>query len=104
MVFAKKLRSRIKRGEITTSIRIWRWPHVKQGGRYKLDRGHTAVTSVKEIEIEDITETMAVESGFENVADLLRTAKHGNSSIVYFIEFYYVKGERNALLLLGAMR
>lgn len=64
-----------------------------------MDRGHVKVTSVKEIEIDDITEVMPVESGFENVADLLRTAKHGKGSIVYFIEFYYVKGDRTLLPL-----
>ena len=99
MVFAKKLRGRIKRGEITTSIRIWRWPHVTKGGQHKLDRGHVKVTSIKEIELEDITKAMAVESGFENVADLLGTAKHGTGSIVYFMEFYYVKGDRTLLPL-----
>ena len=94
MVFAKKLRRRIKQGEITTSIRIWQWPHVKAGGRYKLDRGHIVVTSIDEIGIDDITEVMAIESGFDSVDDLLKTAKHGPGSTVYFIEFYFVKGER----------
>ncbi len=94
MVFAKKLRRRIKQGEITTSIRVWQWPHVKAGGRYKLDRGHIVVTSIDEIGIEDITEAMAVESGFDGVDDLLKTAKHGPGSMVYFIEFCYENGER----------
>ena len=94
MVFAKKLRRRIKQGEITTSIRIWQWPHVKADGRYKLDRGNIVVTSIDEIGIDDITEAMAMESGFDSVDDLLRTAKHGPGSTAYFIEFYYVKGER----------
>jgi len=97
MMFSRHLRARIKRGEITTTIRIWRWPHVKEGGRYKLDRGHVVVTSIKEIAIEDITEAMAVASGFDGVEDLLKTAKHGAGSRVYFIEFHYVKGERRWL-------
>ena len=77
MVFAKKLRRRIKQGEITTGIRTWQWPHVKAGGRYKLDRGHIVVTSIGEIGIDDITEAMAMESGFDSVDDLLKTARHG---------------------------
>lgn len=90
MVFSKKLRERIKRGEITTSIRIWTRPHVKAGGKYKVDQGHIVVTTIYEIELSDITESMARESGFDGVVDLLKTAKHGSGRIVYFIKFYYV--------------
>ncbi len=97
MVFAKKLRRRIQRGEITTSIRIWRWPHVRVGGRYRLGHGHVVVTSIREIGIGDITEAMAVESGFDSVDDLLTTARHGAGTTVYFIEFHYVRGERRPM-------
>lgn len=94
MVFAKKLRSRIKRGEITTTIRIWQSPHVKQGGRYRLGRGHVEVTSIEKIRLREITESMAVESGFEGVHDLLETARHGTGKNVYSIRFRYLKAPR----------
>ena len=89
MQFARKLRERIKCGDVTTSIRIWKRPHVKAGGRYKLDEGHVVVTSIHEIRFDDISETMAKESGFRNVLDLMKTAKHGSGSVIYFIRFYY---------------
>ena len=89
MQFTKKLREPIKRGEITTSIRIWKWPHVKAMGRYRLEEGHVVVTSIQEIDFDDISEAMARESGFLNRLDLLKTAKHGEGSIIYFIKFRY---------------
>ncbi len=89
MLFTKKLREPVKNGDITTSIRIWKRPRVKQGKRYKLDQGHIVVTSIREISFEDISEQLARESGFRNIADLMKTAKHGEGFIIYFIRFYY---------------
>ena len=78
MMFTKKLRAPIMRGEITTSIRIWQSPRVKVGGAYALGGGHVHVTAIKEIALSDITPKMARESGFDGVVDLLKTAKHGS--------------------------
>jgi hypothetical protein len=89
MQFTKRLREPIMRGEVTCSVRIWRRPHVKVGGRYSLGRGWIEVTSVKEIEMEDITPTLARRSGFLGVVDLLKVAKHGAGERVYLIEFEY---------------
>lgn len=89
MMFTKKLREPIMRGEITTSIRIWQKPHVKVGGTYALGPGHIRVTSIKEIVLSDITPKMARDSGFEGMVDLLKTAKHGRGEKVYFVEFEY---------------
>jgi len=92
MQFTKKLREPIKSGEVKTSIRIWKRPHVKVGGRYKLEEGHIVVTSMVEISFEDISEPMAKQSGFNNLLDLIKTAKHGEGNIVYFIRFDYEPG------------
>jgi hypothetical protein len=89
MQFTKKLRERIKNGEITTSIRIWKKPHVKADGRYRMEEGQIVVTSIREISFDDISETLAKESGFASVADLIKVAVHGNGRIVYFVRFYY---------------
>ena len=40
MVFTKRLREGVRRGEITCSVRIWTRPHVKAGGRYAMDEGY----------------------------------------------------------------
>jgi len=89
MMFTKKLREPVMRGEITTSIRIWQRPHVKAGGTYAMGPGHIRVTSIKEIGLHDITPKMARDSGFEGVVDLLKTAKHGPGERVYLVEFVY---------------
>jgi hypothetical protein len=38
MVFTKRLREGVRRGEITCSVRIWTRPHVKVGARYRMSR------------------------------------------------------------------
>jgi hypothetical protein len=87
--FTAKLRDGVKRGEITTSIRIWQRPRVRVGGRYPLDRGHVVVDGLREIAFDDITPRLARESGFAGVVDLLKVAKHGRGERVFLVEFHY---------------
>ena len=90
MVFTKRLRDGIRRGEITCSVRIWMRPHVKMGNRYRMEEGEIEVDAIKLIGLPDITPTLARESGFLGVVDLLKVAKHGNGENVYLIRFHYV--------------
>jgi hypothetical protein len=90
MMFAKSLRDGVRYGIIRCSIRIWKFPHVKVGGRYRMDEGHIVVDSISEISRADITDELARESGFENVNDLLRIAKHGSGDRVFLIRFHYL--------------
>ena len=46
MVFAKRLRERVVRGEITCSVRISMSPHVKEGRRYRMGDGEIEIDSV----------------------------------------------------------
>lgn len=91
MVFSKHLREGIRRGRIRCSVRIWMRPHVKAGGRYRMDEGQIVVDSIVPIRIADITYDLARESGFLSVADLLQTAKHGRGNNVYLIRFHYLR-------------
>lgn len=90
MVFTKKLRDGVRRGRIRCSVRIWQRPQVKAGGRYPMDDGHIVVDSIEEIRMKDITHDLAREGGFESVADLLGTAKHGPGQNIYLIRFHYL--------------
>jgi hypothetical protein len=90
MVFTKRLREGIRRGRIRCSIRIWTRPHVKVGGRYRMDEGHIVVDSIAPITVTDVTYDLARESGFESVDDLLRIARHGSGDKVYLIRFPYL--------------
>jgi hypothetical protein len=87
MMFAKRLREPVMAGEITCSVRIWQRPHVKVGGRYPLGPGHIEVTEVREIELSDITDALAVRSGFAGVDDLMSVARHGPGERVFLVEF-----------------
>lgn len=90
MVFTKRLREGVRRGFITCSVRIWKRPQVKVGGRYRMDEGEIVVDSIEVISMHDITHELAVESGFESRADLLKVAKHGSGENVYLVRFHYV--------------
>ncbi len=95
MMFTKRLRDPVMRGEITCSVRVWQSPRVKAGGRYALGPGHIVVTSIREIGFRDITGELARRSGFEGVVDLLKVARHGRGEKVYLVEFEY-EGARPA--------
>jgi hypothetical protein len=89
MIFTKRLREPIMRGEITCSVRVWHRPRVKVGGRYALGPGAIEVTLIRQISLEDITPSLARRSGFRGVVDLLKIAKHGVGENVYLIDFEY---------------
>jgi hypothetical protein len=90
MVFKKELREGVRRGRIRVSVRIWQRPHVKAGGRYRMDDGHIVVDSIEPIEMADITDDLARESGFGDAESLLATATHGPGENVYLVRFHYL--------------
>jgi hypothetical protein len=94
--FDKRLRDGVRRGEITCSVRIWMRPHVKAGGRYRMEEGEIEVDSILPIELADITPALARSSGFKGVVDLLKVAKHGPGENVYLVRFHYLAPARRA--------
>jgi hypothetical protein len=90
MIFTKRLREGVRRGDITCSIRIWMRPHVTAGHRYKMDEGEIEVDSILPITLADITPDLARASGFKGVIDLLKVAKHGRGENVYLVRFRYI--------------
>ena len=94
MVFTKRLREGVRRGEITCSVRYWTRPHVTVGKRYRMDEGAIEVDSIKPIGLPDITPQLARESGFLGIVDLLKVAKHGKGDNIYLIRFHYVRPRR----------
>ena len=91
MVFTKRLRDRVRSGDITWSVRIWTRPHVRAGVRYSMDEGE-----IEPIGLPDITPELARESGFLGVLDLLKVAKHGNGQNIYLVRFHYVPPGRRS--------
>ena len=90
MMFAKRLREGVRRGEITVSVRVWMRLQVRVGGRYRMEEGEIEVDSIETIGFQDITSELARESGFLGVLDLLKVAKHGKGENIYLIRFHYV--------------
>jgi hypothetical protein len=98
MVFTKRLRDRVRSGEVTCSVRIWKSARVKVGGRYPMEEGAIEVDSIEPIGFPDITPELARTSGFLGVLDLLKVAKHGSGEKIFLVRFHYVppKGRRKA--------
>ena len=94
MQFLASLRDRIRKGEITTTVRLWQSPRVKVGGTYQLPPGHIVVTKLFEVSLDDVTPDLARQSGFSGVVELLKVAKHGAGRRVFLIEFRYVPPRR----------
>jgi len=94
MMFTKRLRDGVRRGEITCSVRIWAQPRVRVGGRYRMEEGEIEVDSIEQIGFPDITPELARESGFLGVLDLLKVAKHGRGEKIYLVRFHYVPPRR----------
>ena len=91
MVFTKRLREGVRRGEITCSVRIWTRPHVRVGARYRMEEGEIEIDSITPLGFPDITPQLARESGFLGVVDLLKVAKHGGGENIYLIRFHYIR-------------
>ena len=91
MVFTKRLREGVRRGEITCTVRFWERPRVSVGGRYHMEKGFIEIDSIETIGLPDITPELARESGFLGVLDLLKVAKHGRGENIYLICFRYVR-------------
>ena len=95
MVFTKRLREAVRRGEITCTVRIWTRPHVIVGNRYRMGDGEIEILSIEPIGLPDITHQLARESGFLGVLDLLKVAKHGKGDNIYLIRFHYIPPKRS---------
>jgi hypothetical protein len=90
MQFTRQLRSAVRSGEITTSIRVWQRPRVKVGNCYAMEDGFVQIDAIQEIEWRDITPRLARESGFASVVELLKVAKHGRGVNVYLVSFHFL--------------
>src|SRR5581483_5216755 len=62
MLFAKRLREGVIRGDITCSVRIWMRPRVTEGRRYRIGDGEIEIDSITPIGFPDITPELARES------------------------------------------
>ena len=96
MMFTKRLREGVRRGEITCSVRFWMNARVSVGKRYRMEEGAIEIDSIETIGLPDVTPELARESGFLGVLDLLKVAKHGRGQNIYLIRFHYVRPRKSS--------
>ena len=92
--FSPELRFDVLAGEITLSIRLWKRPKVKQGGRYRVDPGEIQVDAIELVPFAAVTEEDVRRAGEPDRETLRARAAHAGpideDTLVYRIEFHAV--------------
>jgi hypothetical protein len=92
--FSQELRAAVLSGDITLTFRLWRRPHVRTGGRYRVGDGQIEVDSIELIPFAFIDEADLRRSGETDLESLRRRAAHAgpihDETALYRIEFHAV--------------
>lgn len=93
--FSPELRNDVLAGEITVSVRLWKRPQVKEGGRYRVGPGQIEVDAVELLPFSAITREDIRRAGEPDREALRRRAAHAGpideDTPVYRIEFHAVQ-------------
>jgi hypothetical protein len=91
MEFSRELRNDVLAGDITLSVRLWKRPQVKRGGRYRVGPGEIEVDAIELIPFSAITKQDVRRAGERDLETLRRRAAHAgpidDDTLVYRIEF-----------------
>ena len=94
MEFSRELRNDVLAGDITLSIRLWKLPRVKQGGRYRVGPGEIEVDSIELVPFAAVTGEDVRRAGEPDRETLRQRAAHAGpideSTFIYRIEFHAV--------------
>ena len=97
MEFSRELRNDVLAGDITLSVRLWKRPRVKQGGRYHVGLGEIEVDAIELVPFAAITGEDIRRAGEPDRETLRRRAAHAgpidDDTLVYRIEFHAVSAE-----------
>lgn len=91
MLFKSCFHEAIRRGELSSTVRIWRSARVRVGHSYRLGSGAIEVQRIQEIGFDGLTAALARRCGFASLVELLKVAKHGAGERVFLIDFRYVE-------------
>lgn len=98
MEFSRELHSDVLAGDITLSIRLWKQPRVKPGGRYAVGLGEIEVDAIVLVPFSAITQQDVQLAGEPDRETLRQRAAHAgpidNDTLVYRIEFHPVDSGR----------
>jgi hypothetical protein len=92
--FSRELRADVLSGDITVTVRLWRTPKVKAGGRYRVGTGEIEVDSIELVPFAAIDEADVRRCGEADREALRRRAAHAgpihDDTEIYRIEFHVV--------------
>jgi hypothetical protein len=92
--FSRELRNDVLAGDITLSVRLWKTPRVKEGGRYRVGPGEIEVDVIELLPFSQIGERDVQQAGEPDRETLRRRAAHAGpideDTLVYRIEFHAV--------------
>jgi hypothetical protein len=92
MEFSRELRNDVLAGDITLSVRLWKRPRVKQGGRYRVGPGEIEVDAIELVPFAAINRADVRRSGEPDRETLRHRAAHAGpvdeDTLVYRIEFH----------------
>jgi hypothetical protein len=95
--FSRELRDDVLAGDITLSVRLWKRPQVKQGGRYRVGPGVIEVDAIELLPFSAITEADVRRAGEPDRETLRDRAAHAGpideDTLVYRIELHAVSPE-----------
>jgi hypothetical protein len=93
--FSRELRSDVLAGDITLSVRLWKKPRVRRGGRYRVGLGEIEVDAIELVPFAAITDEEVRRAGEPDRETLRRRAAHAgpidDETLVYLIEFHAVE-------------
>jgi hypothetical protein len=95
--FSRELRDSVLAGEITVSVRLWRRPQVKEGGRYRVGAGLIEIDAIELVPFSEITDADVRLAGEPDRETLRARAAHAGpideDTLVYRIELHAVPPE-----------
>ena|SRR5579872_2794483 len=92
--FSRELRNDVLAGDISLSVRLWKRPQVKVGGRYRVGLGAIEIDAIELLPFAAITGRDVQRAGEPDRETLRRRAAHAGpideDTLVYRIEFHAV--------------
>jgi hypothetical protein len=92
--FSRELREDVLAGDITLSVRLWKRPRVREGGRYRVGPGEIEVDAIELVAFAAVSREDVRRSGERDRDALRERAAHAGpideETLVYRIEFHAV--------------
>jgi hypothetical protein len=92
--FSRELRNDVLAGDITLSVRLWKRPQVKEGGRYRVGPGAIEVDAIELVPFAAVTPEDLRRAGEPDRETLRQRAAHAgpieDDTLVYRVQFHPV--------------